>query len=183
MSRIGLRPVELPAGVEVTVGENNLVTVKGPQGQLQEQLSSLITIEVKENVVTVSRDSDVKEKRAQHGLARTLIANIVEDVAKGYEKKLEMQGVGYRAEKKGDTLVLNLGFSHPVEMKDPEGITTDVTSATEIVVKGIDKALVGNYAANIRKLRKPEPYKGKGIRYVGERVRRKEGKAGVKGGE
>ncbi len=183
MSRIGLRPVELPAGVEVTVGENNLVTVKGPQGQLQEQLSSLITIEVKENVVTVSRDSDVKEKRAQHGLARTLIANMVEGVAKGYEKKLEMQGVGYRAEKKGDTLVLNLGFSHPVEMKDPEGITTDVTSATEIVVKGIDKALVGNYAANIRKLRKPEPYKGKGIRYVGERVRRKEGKAGVKGGE
>lgn len=183
MSRIGLRPVELPAGVEVTVGENNLVTVKGPQGQLQEQLSSLITIEVKENVVTVSRDSDVKEKRAQHGLARTLIANMVEGVAKGYEKKLEMQGVGYRAEKKGDTLVLNLGFSHPVEMKDPEGITTDVTSATEIVVKGIDKALVGNYAANIRKLRKPEPYKGKGIRYIGERVRRKEGKAGVKGGE
>ncbi len=183
MSRIGLRPVELPAGVEVTVGENNLVTVKGPQGQLQEQLSSLITIEVKENVVTVSRDSDAKEKRAQHGLARTLIANMVEGVAKGYEKKLEMQGVGYRAEKKGDTLVLNLGFSHPVEMKDPEGITTDVTSATEIVVKGIDKALVGNYAANIRKLRKPEPYKGKGIRYVGERVRRKEGKAGVKGGE
>ena len=183
MSRIGLRPVELHAGVEVTVGENNLVTVKGPQGQLQEQLSSLITIEVKENVVTVSRDSDVKEKRAQHGLARTLIANMVEGVAKGYEKKLEMQGVGYRAEKKGDTLVLNLGFSHPVEMKDPEGITTDVTSATEIVVKGIDKALVGNYAANIRKLRKPEPYKGKGIRYVGERVRRKEGKAGVKGGE
>ena len=183
MSRIGLRPVELPAGVEVTVGENNLVTVKGPQGQLQEQLSSLITIEVKENVVTVSRDSDVKEKRAQHGLARTLIANMVEGVAKGYEKKLEMQGVGYRAEKKGETLVLNLGFSHPVEMKDPEGITTDVTSATEIVVKGIDKALVGNYAANIRKLRKPEPYKGKGIRYVGERVRRKEGKAGVKGGE
>lgn len=183
MSRIGLRPVELPAGVEVTVGENNLVTVKGPQGQLQEQLSSLITIEVKENVVTVSKDSDAKEKRAQHGLARTLIANMVEGVAKGYEKKLEMQGVGYRAEKKGDTLVLNLGFSHPVEMKDPEGITTDVTSATEIVVKGIDKALVGNYAANIRKLRKPEPYKGKGIRYVGERVRRKEGKAGVKGGE
>lgn len=183
MSRIGLRPVELPAGVEITVGENNLVTVKGPQGQLQEQLSSLITIEVKENVVTVSRDSDVKEKRAQHGLARTLIANMVEGVAKGYEKKLEMQGVGYRAEKKGDTLVLNLGFSHPVEMKDPEGITTDVTSATEIVVKGIDKALVGNYAANIRKLRKPEPYKGKGIRYAGERVRRKEGKAGVKGGE
>lgn len=183
MSRIGLRPVELPAGVEITVGENNLVTVKGPQGQLQEQLSSLITIEVKENVVTVSRDSDAKEKRAQHGLARTLIANMVEGVAKGYEKKLEMQGVGYRAEKKGDTLVLNLGFSHPVEMKDPEGITTDVTSATEIVVKGIDKALVGNYAANIRKLRKPEPYKGKGIRYAGERVRRKEGKAGVKGGE
>lgn len=180
MSRIGIKPVNLPAGVEVKV-EGNVVTVKGPKGQLQEQISSRLTVEVKDGVVTVSRPSDVKEDRAQHGLARTLIANMVTGVTEGYEKKMEMIGVGYKAEKKGDTLVLSLGFSHPVEMKDPEGITTEVPSATEVVVKGIDKALVGQYAANIRAWRKPEPYKGKGIRYVGEHVRRKEGKAGVKG--
>lgn len=183
MSRIGLKPVELPAGVEVTVGDGNFVSVKGPNGELQEQLSSLINIEVKDNTVFVSRESDDKEHREQHGLARTLIANMVEGVSKGFEKKLIMQGVGYRADKKGDTLVLSLGFSHPVEWKDPEGITTETPSTTEILVKGIDKALVGNYAANIRQLRKPEPYKGKGIRYDGEQIRRKEGKAGVKGGE
>ena len=124
-----------------------------------------------------------KEKRSQHGLARTLISNMVVGVTDGFSKKLQLEGVGYRAEKKGNTLVMNLGYSHPVEMEDPEGITTEVPSATEIVVSGIDKALVGNYAANIRKWRKPEPYKGKGIRYEGERIRRKEGKAGVKGGE
>lgn len=180
MSRIGIKPVNLPAGVEVKV-EGNVVTVKGPKGQLQEQISSRLTVEVKDGVVTVSRPSNVKEDRAQHGLARTLIANMVTGVTEGYEKKMEMIGVGYKAEKKGDTLVLSLGFSHPVEMKDPEGITTEVPSATEVVVKGIDKALVGQYAANIRAWRKPEPYKGKGIRYVGEHVRRKEGKAGVKG--
>lgn len=180
MSRIGIKPVNLPAGVEVKV-EGNVVTVKGPKGQLQEQISSRLTVEVKDGVVTVSRPSDVKEDRAQHGLARTLIANMVTGVTEGYEKKMEMIGVGYKAEKKGDTLVLSLGFSHLVEMKDPEGITTEVPSATEVVVKGIDKALVGQYAANIRAWRKPEPYKGKGIRYVGEHVRRKEGKAGVKG--
>jgi large subunit ribosomal protein L6 len=183
MSRIGLKPVVLPAGVEVKVDDNNLVTVKGPNGELQEQLSGLINIEVKDQEVLVTRSSDDKEHREQHGLGRTLIANMVEGVSKGFEKKLEMQGVGYKAEKKGDTLVLSLGFSHPVEWKDPEGITTEVPSATQIVVKGIDKAHVGNYAANIRGLRKPEPYKGKGIRYEGEQIRRKEGKAGVKGGE
>ena len=180
MSRIGVKPVNLPAGVEVKV-DGNVVTVKGPKGELQEQISSRLTVEINDGIVTVSRPSDVKEDRAQHGLARTLIANMVTGVTEGYEKKLEFNGVGYKVEKKGDTLVLSLGFSHPVEMKDPEGITTEATSATEVIVKGIDKALVGQYAANIRAWRKPEPYKGKGIRYAGEKVRRKEGKAGVKG--
>lgn len=183
MSRIGNKPVELPAGVEVKVDDNNIVSVKGPKGQLQEQINSMITVEIDGSTVKVTRSSDEKEHRSQHGLARTLIANMVEGVTNGFEKKLEMQGVGYKAEKKGKTLVMSLGFSHPVEMEDPDGITTEVPSATEITVKGIDKAVVGNYAANIRQLRKPEPYKGKGIRYVGEYVRRKEGKAGVKGGE
>ncbi|MGI6722329.1 MAG: 50S ribosomal protein L6 [Anaerovoracaceae bacterium] len=183
MSRIGKKPIELPAGVEVKVSDDNLVSVKGPNGELQEQISSLVNIDVADNEINVTRDSDAKAYREQHGLARTLIANMVEGVTKGFEKKLEIQGVGYRVEKKGKTLVLNLGFSHPVEMDDPEGITTEAPSATEITVKGADKAIVGNYAANIRKLRAPEPYKGKGIRYVGEYVRRKEGKAGIKAGE
>ncbi len=183
MSRIGLRPIELPAGVEVTVGEGNLITVKGPKGELTEQVSDLLEVKVDGNVLTVSRDDDSKQKRSQHGLARTLINNMVIGVTEGFSKKLQLEGVGYRAEKKGSTLVMNLGYSHPVEMEDPEGIETEVPSATEIIVKGIDKALVGNYAANIRKWRKPEPYKGKGIRYEGERIRRKEGKAGVKGGD
>ena len=182
MSRIGLRPIELPAGVEVKV-DGNVVTVKGPNGEMVQKISHLITLEQDGNVINVKRENDSKEERSQHGLARTLVANMVEGVSKGFEKKLEIQGVGYRAEKKGDTLVLNLGYSHPVEMKDPEGITTEVPDQTHIIVKGKDKALVGNYAAIIRKWRKPEPYKGKGIRYEGEYVRRKEGKAGVKGGE
>lgn len=181
MSRVGLKPVDLPAGVEVKVDDNNLVTVKGPNGELSEQISSLVTLEIKDNVLSFSRGSDAKAHREQHGLARALVANMVEGVTKGFEIKLELQGVGYRVEKKGKTLVMNLGYSHPIEMEDPEGITTEAPSATQIVVKGIDKAIVGNYAANIRKWRRPEPYKGKGIRYEGERVRRKEGKAGVKG--
>ncbi len=180
MSRIGLKPVNLPAGVELKV-EGNVIVVKGPKGELREQISDRLTVEVNEGVVTVSRPSDIKNDRAQHGLARTLISNMVVGVTEGYEKKLELVGVGYKAEKKGDTLVMSLGLSHPVEMKDPAGITTEVPAATEILVKGIDKALVGNYAANIRAWRKPEPYKGKGIRYSGEKIRRKEGKAGVKG--
>lgn len=183
MSRIGLKPIELPAGVEVKIDDNNVVTVKGPNGELSQEISSLLDIELKDGVITVSRDGDQKEKREQHGLARTLINNMVVGVTAGYQKKLVMEGVGYKAEKKGDTLVLNLGYSHPIEMKDPEGITTEAPSATEIIVKGINKAEVGNYAANIRAWRKPEPYKGKGIRYEGEYIRRKEGKAGVKGGE
>jgi large subunit ribosomal protein L6 len=180
MSRIGNKPVALPAGVEVTVDDKNLVTVKGPKGQLQEQVSKLINIEVKENEVVFTRPSDAREYRAQHGLARTLVSNMVIGVTNGYEKKLQLVGVGYRAEKKGKTLVMNLGYSHPVEMEDPEGITTEVPDTTTIVVKGIDKATVGNYAANIRTWREPEPYKGKGIKYENEVIRRKEGKAGAK---
>ena len=180
MSRIGLKPIELPAGVEVKVDENNFVTVKGPKGELTEQLSNLVNVTVDGAVVTVSRDSDAKAYREQHGLARTLINNMVVGVTQGYEKKLELVGVGYKVEKKGKVLVLNLGYSHPIEMEDPEGITTEAPSNTEVIVKGCDKALVGNYAAKIRQWRKPEPYKGKGIRYAGEVIRRKEGKTGAK---
>ena len=180
MSRIGKKPVVVPAGVEVSVDANNVVTVKGPKGQLSEQISKLIKVEVEAGQVLVSRESDDRQERSQHGLARTLINNMVVGVTEGFEKKLQLVGVGYKAEKKGDTLVMNLGYSHPVELKDPEGITTECPSATDITVKGIDKAVVGNYAANIRAWRSPEPYKGKGIKYVAEVTRRKEGKAGAK---
>ncbi|MFV0515984.1 MAG: 50S ribosomal protein L6 [Aminipila sp.] len=180
MSRIGKLPVNLPAGVEVKVDSKNMVTVKGPKGELTEPVSKLVKVEIAEGVLSVSRDNDAKASREQHGLARTLINNMVVGVTEGYQKKLQLVGVGYKAEKKGKTLVMNLGYSHPVEMEDPEGITTEVTSPTEIVVKGIDKALVGNYTANIRKWRRPEPYKAKGIRYEGEVIRRKEGKTGKK---
>ena len=180
MSRIGKKPVVVPAGVEVTVDANNVVTVKGPKGQLSQEISKLIKVEVADGEVLVSRASDAREERSQHGLARTLINNMVVGVTSGFEKKLQLVGVGYKAEKKGDTLVMYLGYSHPVELKDPEGITTECTSATEVIVKGIDKAVVGNYAANIRAWRRPEPYKGKGIKYADEVIRRKEGKAGAK---
>ena len=179
MSRIGRKPVVVPAGVEVTVDANNVVTVKGPKGQLSEEISKLIKVEVAEGEVLVSRASDAREERSQHGLARTLVNNMVVGVTQGFEKKLQLVGVGYKAEKKGKTLVMSRGYSHPVEMEDPEGITTECPSATEIVVKGSDKAVVGNYAANIRAWRKPEPYKGKGIKYEGEYIRRKEGKTGA----
>ncbi|MBR4411414.1 MAG: 50S ribosomal protein L6 [Firmicutes bacterium] len=177
MSRIGRKPVVVPAGVEVTVN-GNVVAVKGPKGQLQQEISKNLTVEVKEGEVVVTRPTDNREDRAQHGLARTLINNMIVGVTQGFEKKMELIGVGYKAEKKGNTLVMNLGYSHPVEMVDPEGITTEVPKATEIIVRGADKALVGNYAANIRAWRKPEPYKGKGIKYVDEVIRRKEGKTG-----
>jgi large subunit ribosomal protein L6 len=180
MSRIGKLPVNLPAGVEVKVDGNNLVTVKGPKGELSEQISKLIKINNVDGVITTTRDGDDKVSRAQHGLARTLINNMVVGVTEGYKKKLQLIGVGYKAEKKGDTLVMNLGYSHQVLMEDPKEILTEVTTPTEIIVSGIDKAVVGNYAANVRKWRKPEPYKGKGIRYEGEIVRRKEGKTGKK---
>jgi large subunit ribosomal protein L6 len=179
MSRIGIKPIVVPAGVEVTV-DGNVVTVKGPKGQLSQEISKNMTVEVEEGTIKVSRPDDNRLNRGQHGLARTLINNMVIGVTQGFEKKLQLVGVGYKAEKKGDTLVMSLGYSHPVEMKDPEGITTECPSQTEVTVKGIDKALVGNYAANIRAWRKPEPYKGKGIKYVDEVIRRKEGKAGAK---
>lgn len=180
MSRIGKLPVALPAGVEVKVDGNNMVTVKGPKGELQEQISKLLNVEINDGILTVTRSKDDKNHRAQHGLGRTLINNMVTGVTSGFEKKLQLVGVGYKAEKQGKKLVMNLGYSHQVIMEDPEGITTECTSPTEIIVKGIDKALVGNYAANIRKWRLPEPYKAKGIRYAGEVIRRKEGKAGGK---
>ena len=179
MSRIGIKPIVVPAGVEVTV-DGNVITVKVPKGQLSQEISKNMTVEVEEGTVKVTRPNDERHNRGQHGLARTLINNMIIGVTTGFEKKLQLVGVGYKAEKKGDTLVMSLGYSHPVEMKDPEGITTECPSQTEVTVKGIDKALVGNYAANIRAWRKPEPYKGKGIKYVDEVIRRKEGKAGAK---
>jgi large subunit ribosomal protein L6 len=164
--------------VEISVNADNLVTVKGALGELSESIDKDMKVVIEDNVLTVERPSDNKRHRSLHGLSRALINNMVIGVSKGYEKKLQILGVGYRAAKNGKNLDLTLGFSHPVVMEDPEGITVEVPSNTEIVVKGIDKQLVGNYAAKIRDWRKPEPYKGKGIRYVGEYVRRKEGKAG-----
>ena len=183
MSRIGLRPIELPAGVEVTVGEGNLITVKGPKGELTQEIGQQIDAKVEGTELIFTRPSDTKEDKAQHGLARALVNNMVTGVTTGWQKTLKIVGVGYRAEKQGKKLVMSLGYSHPVEMEDPEGIETEVPDPNTIIIKGIDKALVGNYAAVIRDWRKPEPYKGKGIRYEGERIRRKEGKAGVKGGD
>jgi len=178
MSRIGKLPVTVPSGVEVSVSASNLVTVKGPKGTLSEQISELIKVEVADGKAVLTAKNDSTEANAQWGLARSLVNNMVHGVTEGYEIKLEMIGVGYKAEKKGKDLVMQLGYSHPVIMPDPEGIEVVVTSPTELTVKGASKELVGNYAANIRKWRKPEPYKGKGIRYVGEYVRRKEGKTG-----
>jgi large subunit ribosomal protein L6 len=178
MSRIGKLPVTVPSGVEITVSEKNLVTVKGPKGTLSEQISDRINVEVKEGIAVLSVKDESKYTGAQHGLARSLVHNMVVGVTDGYQKKLVIKGVGYKAEKKGDMLVMQLGYSHPVEMKDPEGITTEVNTPTELVVKGSSKAAVGNYAAVIRQWRKPEPYGGKGIAYEGERIRRKEGKTG-----
>jgi len=180
MSRIGVKPITVPAGVEVTIADDNTVTVKGPKGTLTKQLDGALTIKQEGNVITVERPTNNKQHRSLHGLTRTLIDNMVVGVNAGFEKKLELVGVGYRVQKQGNKLVMNLGYSHPVEMVDPEGITVESPNQTELVVKGIDKQLVGNYAAKIRDWRKPEPYKGKGIRYAGEVVRRKEGKTGKK---
>lgn len=179
MSRIGRKPIAIPAGVDVKI-EDNLVSVKGPKGTLNQQISKELTIEMKDGALEVKRPSDNKKHRSLHGLSRTLINNMVVGVTEGYSKKLEIVGVGYRAAKQGNKLVLSLGFSHPVEMEDPQGLEVEVPSQTEIIVKGINKQQVGNYAAKIRAWREPEPYKGKGIRYSGEYVRRKEGKTGKK---
>ena len=180
MSRIGRLPVEIPAGVEVTVAENNVVTVKGPKGTLTESLPVEMDIKVENNQVVVTRPNDLKKMKSLHGLTRSLIANMITGVSEGYEKKLEINGVGYRAQKKGKEITFNLGFSHPVVMTDPEGIETEMDGQNIIIVKGIDKEKVGQYAAEIRSLRKPEPYKGKGIKYADEVIRRKVGKTGKK---
>lgn len=180
MSRIGRLPIAVPQGVQVNITETNLVSVKGPLGELSEQIDKDIKIEIEGDVLTVVRPSDNKRHRSLHGLSRSLIQNMMIGVTQGYEKKLKIEGVGYRAAKNGKKLDLSLGHSHPVVMEDPEGITTEVPTQTEIIVKGINKQLVGNYASKIRAWRKPEPYKGKGVRYVDEYVIRKEGKTGKK---
>lgn len=180
MSRIGRLPITIPGGVTVNVDETNLVTVKGPLGELKEQINKDLKVTVDNGVLIVERPSDNKTHRALHGLSRTLINNMVVGVSQGYSKKLKIVGVGYRAIKNGNKLELSLGFSHPVAMEDPDGITTEVPVQTEIIIKGINKQLVGNYAAKIRDWRRPEPYKGKGVRYENENVRRKEGKTGKK---
>ena len=180
MSRIGRMPIAIPAGVTVDIAENNKVTVKGPKGTLERVLPSEMEIKVEENHVVVSRPNDLKKMKSLHGLTRTLIANMVTGVTEGYEKVLEINGVGYRGQKQGKKLVLSLGYSHPVEMEDPEGIETVMDGTNKITVKGIDKEKVGQYAAEIRAKRSPEPYKGKGIKYADEVIRRKVGKTGKK---
>ncbi|MGI5888044.1 MAG: 50S ribosomal protein L6 [Oscillospiraceae bacterium] len=177
MSRIGRKPIEIPAGVEVKV-DGHTVTVKGPKGTLTQTFASSMDIEMKDGKITVSRPSDDKEYRSLHGLTRTLIRNMILGVTEGYKKELEIQGIGYRAQKQGSNLVLDLGFSHQVKVPDTDSVKTEVPQPNQIVVTGIDKQKVGQFAANIRAIKPPEPYKGKGIRYVGEYVRHKEGKAG-----
>ncbi len=177
MSRIGRMPVTVPAGVEVK-NENNLITVKGPKGELTKQFSTELGIEVAEGVINVTRPSDDKKHRSLHGLTRTLIANMVEGVTNGYSKTLEIEGVGYRAAKQGTKVTLSLGYSHPVIFEETDAIKLDVPQPNKVVVSGIDKQAVGQFAAEIREKRPPEPYKGKGIRYTGERIIRKEGKSG-----
>ncbi len=178
MSRIGREPIAVPAGVTVNVAEGNVVTVKGPLGELTQTFNAALTIAQEGAVINVTRPNDQKEMRALHGLTRTLLNNMVVGVSKGYEKKLEIVGVGYRAEKKGKTLVLGLGYSHPVTFEEENGITFELPNNTTIIVKGINKQAVGQVAAVIRSKRPPEPYLGKGIKYTGERIRRKAGKTG-----
>ena len=180
MSRIGKMPIAIPAGVTVDIAENNKVTVKGPKGTLERVLPAEMEIKKEGDEIIVNRPNDLKKMKSLHGLTRTLINNMVVGVTEGYEKKLEVNGVGYRAVKKGKPLTLSLGYSHPVEMEDPEGIEVVVEDANTLVVKGIDKEKVGQYAAEIREKRAPEPYKGKGIKYADEVIRRKVGKTGKK---
>ncbi len=189
MSRIGRAPIPVPPKVQVTWTDENLVTVKGPRGELSYKVDPVLTLKLEDGTISVTRPSDTKDHKAKHGLYRSLINNMVEGVTKGYTKQLEIHGVGYRAAKVGDNLVIQVGYSHPVEVQPPKGITLSVdgvdpaTKATRLSVSGIDKQLVGEVAASIRRIRKPEPYKGKGIRYAGERIRRKAGKAGKVGGK
>ena len=180
MSRIGRMPVAIPAGVTVTIAENNLVTVKGPKGTLERELPVEMNIKEEDGHIVVTRPNDLKKMKSLHGLTRTLINNMIHGVTEGYEKVLEVNGVGYRAAKQGKKLVLSLGYSHPVEMEDPEGIETVLEGQNKITVKGISKEKVGQYAAEIRDKRRPEPYKGKGLQYADEVLRRKVGKTGKK---
>lgn len=180
MSRIGRMPIAVPAGVTVEVANGNVVTVKGPKGTLTKELHPDMIIKQEGAEITVSRPSEIKMHKALHGLTRTLLNNMVVGVTEGYEKKLEVNGVGYRVQMQGKNLVMNLGFSHQVEMIPVDGITIEAPSANEIIIRGIDKQIVGEFAAKVREKRPPEPYKGKGIKYATERIRRKEGKTGGK---
>ena len=177
MSRIGRAPITIPAGVEVKV-DGSTVTAKGPKGTLTKTMHSNMTIAMEGNVITVTRPNDVKGNRSLHGLTRTLIANMIEGVANGYKKELEINDIGYRAEKKGKDLVMKIGYSHDVVMPEPEGVTVEVPAPNKLIITGADKEKVGQFAAEVREKRLPEPYKGKGIKYVDEYIRRKEGKAG-----
>jgi len=180
LSRIGKMPIDIPAGVDVKVSSENVVTVKGAKGSLEQAIDKKINVEVKDNQIIVTRPNDDKFVRALHGLSRSLLANMVTGVTEGFSKELEINGVGYRAAKQGKTLVMNLGYSHQVEMDEIDGITIDVPNQNKIIISGIDKQKVGQFAANVREKRPPEPYKGKGIKYVTEHIRRKEGKTGGK---
>lgn len=180
MSRIGRTPIAIPAGVQVTLGESNHITVKGPKGQLERTLAPQITVTVEGDQILVKRPDDEKKSRSLHGLTRTLVNNMVEGVTKGFEKKLEINGVGYRAAKEGKNLVMNLGYSHQVVVSETDDIQIEVPAPNQIIIKGIDKQLVGQFAADVRKKRPPEPYNGKGIKYDTEHIRRKEGKTGAK---
>ena len=180
MSRIGRTPVTIPAGVTVTIADGNVVTVKGPKGTLTETFSPILTIEQADGVLTVKRPNDLKESRSLHGLTRSLLHNMVVGVTEGFKKELEINGIGYRAAKQGKQVVLNVGFSHQVFVDEIEGITRDGPQPNQIVVSGCDKQKVGQFAAEVRAIRPPEPYKGKGIKYVDEVIRRKEGKTGAK---
>ena len=180
MSRIGRTPVTVPAGVTVTIADGNVVTVKGPKGTLTQTFSPILTIEQKDGVLTVTRPNDLKESRSLHGLTRSLLHNMVVGVTDGFKKELEINGIGYRAAKQGKQVVLNVGFSHQVFVDEIDGITLDVPQPNQIIVSGCDKQKVGQFAAEVRAIRPPEPYKGKGIKYVDEVIRRKEGKTGAK---
>ena len=180
MSRIGRAPITIPAGVEIKVEDNNVVTVKGPKGTLTQQFNSNMAIAMDNGVLTVTRPNDAKENRALHGLTRTLINNMIVGVTTGYKKELDVNGVGYRVAKEGNKLVMNLGFSHQVIMEEKDGITIEVPGPNKIIINGCDKQKVGQFAAEVRGKRPPEPYKGKGIKYTDEVIRRKEGKTGVK---
>ena len=180
MSRIGRMPIQVPAGVEIQIGEGNVVTVKVPKGTLEKQFHPDMNISVADNVMTVTRPDDEKLHRSLHGLTRTLLHNMVVGVTEGYKKELEINGIGYRAQKTGTQVTMNLGFSHPVVVDEIEGITIEVPEPTKLVIEGIDKQKVGQFAAEVRSKRPPEPYKGKGIKYANEVIRRKEGKTGGK---